>query len=122
MHVGDDRGAVEDPGLAYGKETLFGIGGSFGGIAAIVAIFTAAGTVALSVSQRAREFALLRAIGATPRQIRRAVASEALLVAPLAGILGCLPGIGLAHWWFGQMQDRGAIPEAVRLRVSGFPS
>uniref|UniRef100_A0AAU3GLT5 ABC transporter permease n=1 Tax=Streptomyces sp. NBC_01401 TaxID=2903854 RepID=A0AAU3GLT5_9ACTN len=121
VHVGDDRGAVEDPGLAYGKETLFGIGGSFGGIAAIVAIFTAAGTVALSVSQRAREFALLRAIGATPRQIRRAVASEALLVAPLAGILGCLPGIGLAHWWFGQMQDRGAIPEAVRLRVSGFP-
>ncbi|MGW4031407.1 FtsX-like permease family protein [Streptomyces sp. NPDC004838] len=121
VHVGDDRGAIEDPGLGYAKETLFGIGGSFGGIATIVAIFTAAGTVALSVSQRAREFALLRAIGATPRQIRRAVASEALLVAPLAGLLGCLPGIGLAHWWFGQLQDRGAIPQAVRVHVSAFP-
>ncbi|MFE2037646.1 ABC transporter permease [Streptomyces scopuliridis] len=121
VHLGDDRGAVEDPGLGYAKETLFGIGGSFGGIAAIVAIFTAAGTVALSVSQRAREFALLRAVGATPRQIRRAVASEALLVAPLAGIVGCLPGIGLAHWWFGQLQDRGAIPEAVRVHVSWIP-
>src|SRR5690606_21948337 len=116
-----ERGAVEDPGLGHAKQTLFGIGGSFGGIATIVAILTAAGTVALSVAQRAREFALLRAVGATPRQIRRAVAGEALLVAPLAGVAGCLPGIGLAHWWFGQLQDRGAIPEAVRVHVSWIP-
>ncbi|WP_030911776.1 ABC transporter permease [Streptomyces sp. NRRL F-5126] len=121
VHTGDGRGAVEAPGLGYAKQTLFALGGSFGGIAAIVAVFTAAGTVALSVSQRAREFALLRAVGATPRQIRRAVASEALLVAPLAGIAGCLPGIGLAHWWFGQLQDRGAIPQGVRVHVSGLP-
>ncbi|MFE6281740.1 FtsX-like permease family protein [Streptomyces sp. NPDC057877] len=121
VHTGEDRGAVEDPGLAYAKDILFGIGGPFGGVATIVAVFTAAGTVALSVSQRAREFALLRAVGATPRQIRRAVASEALLVAPLAGILGTLPGIGLAHWWFGQLQDRGAVPEAVSVHVSGIP-
>ncbi|AXK33538.1 ABC transporter permease [Streptomyces armeniacus] len=121
VNTGADRGAVEDPGLGYAKDTLFGIGGSFGGIAAIVAVFTAAGTVALSVAQRAREYALLRAVGATPRQIRRAVASEAVLVAPLAGILGCLPGIGLAHWWFGQLQDRGAVPEALDVHVSGLP-
>jgi putative ABC transport system permease protein len=121
VQLGDDRGAVEDPGLGYAKATLFGIGGSFGGIAAIVAVLTAAGTVALSASQRAREFALLRAVGATPRQIRRAVATEALLVAPLAGAVGCLPGIALAHWWFGQLQDRGVIPESVPMHVSGFP-
>ncbi|WP_030180531.1 ABC transporter permease [Streptomyces violaceorubidus] len=119
--TGDDRGEVEDHGLAYAKETLFAVGGSFGGIATLVAVFTATGTVALSVGQRTREFALLRAVGATPRQIRRAVAAEALLVAPLAGLLGCLPGIGLAHWWFGQMRDRGAVPEAVEVHVSGFP-
>ncbi|KAF3463482.1 FtsX-like permease family protein [Streptomyces sp. Tu 3180] len=121
VHTGDDRGTAEDPGLGHAKEALFGIGGSFGGIAAVVAVLTAAGTVALSVSQRAREFALLRAVGATPRQVRRAVASEALLVAPLAGIIGCLPGIGLAHWWFGQLQDRGAVPQAVDPHVSAFP-
>lgn len=120
-HLGNDRGAVEDRGLGYAKETLSGLGGSFGGIAALVAVFTAAGTVALSVGQRGREFALLRAVGATPRQIRRAVAAEALLVAPLAGLLGCLPGIGLAHWWFGQLKDRGAIPGAVDLNVSWIP-
>ncbi|MDO0938903.1 FtsX-like permease family protein [Streptomyces sp. DG2A-72] len=121
VHTGDDRGAVEDRGLGYAREMLTGLGGSFGGIAAMVAVFTASGTVALSVAQRAREFALLRAVGATPRQIRRAVAAEALLVAPAAGLAGCLPGIGLAHWWFGQLQDRGAVPEAVDLYISWIP-
>ncbi|CAL9284154.1 ABC transporter permease [Streptomyces sp. SudanB182_2057] len=121
VHTGDDRGAVENHWLGHAKETLTGLGGSFGGIAAMVAVFTAAGTVALSVTQRAREFALLRAIGATPRQIRRAVAAEGLLVAPVAGLAGCLPGVGLAHWWFGQLKDRGAVAEPVRLYVSWLP-
>ncbi|MCX4772610.1 ABC transporter permease [Streptomyces sp. NBC_01285] len=121
VSTGNDRGAVEDPGLAAAKELLAGLGGSFGGIAAMVAVFTAAGTVALSVGQRSREFALLRAIGATPRQLRRTIATESLLVAPLAGAVGCLPGIALATWWFGQLKEKGAIPEAVRLQVSWLP-
>ncbi|MET7703567.1 FtsX-like permease family protein [Streptomyces sp. NPDC005485] len=121
VHTGDDRGAVEDASLAEAKEVLTGLGGSFGGVATMVAVFTAAGTVALSVGQRSREFALLRAIGTTPRQIRRTIATEALLVAPLAGALGCLPGIALARWWFGQLQDKGAVPGAVELSVSYIP-
>ncbi|WP_326765581.1 ABC transporter permease [Streptomyces sp. NBC_01591] len=121
VHTGDDRGAVENPALASSEELLFGLGVSFGGVATMVAVFTAAGTVALSVGQRSREFALLRAIGATPRQLRRTIATESLLVAPLAGALGCLPGTALAKWWFGQLQDRGAILDAVTLHVSWLP-
>ncbi|MFJ1879514.1 ABC transporter permease [Streptomyces sp. NPDC088137] len=121
VHTGDGRGAVEDAELAGATELLVGLGGSFGGVATMVAVFTAAGTVALSVGQRSREFALLRAIGATPRQLRRSIATESLLIAPLAGALGCLPGIALAHWWFGQLQDRGAIPGPVDLHVSWLP-
>ncbi|MFF0157693.1 ABC transporter permease [Streptomyces sp. NPDC005263] len=121
VHTGDDRGTVADPTLAEARETLMGIGGSFGGVATAVAMFTAAGTVALAVGQRAREFALLRAVGATPRQIRRTIATETLLIAPLAGAAGCLPGIALARWWFGQLRDRGAIPDAVELSVSWIP-
>jgi len=121
VHTGDGRGAAEDPRLAEAREILIGLGGSFGGVATMVAVFTAAGTVALSVGQRGREFAMLRAIGTTPGQLRRAIATEALLVAPLAGALGCLPGTALAHWWFGQLQDRGALPEAVVLHVSWLP-
>ncbi|MGW4204269.1 FtsX-like permease family protein [Streptomyces sp. NPDC004726] len=119
--TGNDRGAVENSGVAQARSLLEGLGASFGGIATMVAVFTASGTVALSVGLRRREFALLRAIGATPRQIRRTIATEALLVAPLAGVLGCLPGIALATWWFGRLRDKGAIPEAVELAVSLVP-
>jgi putative ABC transport system permease protein len=121
VHTGDDRGAVETPALASTKEILFGLGVSFGGVATMVAVFTAAGTVTLSVGQRSREFALLRAIGATPRQLRRTIATESLLVAPLAGALGCLPGTALALWWSGQLQDRGAVLDSVALHISWLP-
>ncbi|AZM53243.1 ABC transporter permease [Streptomyces sp. WAC 01529] len=121
VHTGDDRTAAEGSELAYAKEMLTALGGSFGGIAALTAVFTAAGTVALSVGQRAREYALLRAIGTTPRQIRRTIATETLLVAPLAGAVGALPGIALANWWFGQLKEKGAIPEAVDLSLSVLP-
>ncbi|MCJ0870810.1 ABC transporter permease [Streptomyces sp. AP-93] len=114
--TGDARAL--DARLAGAKEVLTGLGGSFGGIATLVAVFTAAGTVALSVGQRSREFALLRAVGATPRQIRRTVATEALLVAPVAGALGCVPGIALASWWFGQLKAKGAVPAGIDLAVS----
>jgi putative ABC transport system permease protein len=121
VHTGNGRGTVQDPSLAEAKEILIALGASFGGTATMVAMFTAAGTVALAVGQRAREFALLRAIGTSPRQIRRTIATETLLIAPLAGALGCLPGAALATWWFGQLQDRGAVPQAVDLAVSWIP-
>ncbi|MER7954867.1 FtsX-like permease family protein [Streptomyces sp. NPDC096030] len=121
VHTGDDRTRAEGAALPAAKELLTALGGSFGGTATLVAIFTAAGTVALSVGQRAREFALLRAIGATPRQIRRSVATEALLVAPVAGALGCLPGTALAGWWFGQLKEKGAVPEGLALDRGPLP-
>ncbi|MFG3283985.1 FtsX-like permease family protein [Streptomyces sp. NPDC048111] len=121
VHTGDDRAGVEDGSLDRAKEGLIGIGGSFGGVATMVAVFTAAGTVALSVGQRRREYALLRAIGATPRQIRRTIATEALLVAPLAGVLGCLPGVALASWWFGELRDKGAVPGTIDLAITPLP-
>ncbi|MFI8822500.1 FtsX-like permease family protein [Streptomyces sp. NPDC053431] len=121
VYTGDRRSLAEGAALPAAKEMLIALGGSFGGTAALVAVFTAAGTVALSVGQRSREFALLRAIGATPRQLRRSIATESLLLAPLAGALGCLPGLALATWWFGQLQDKGAVPEGVRLDTGPLP-
>ncbi|BAU83230.1 hypothetical protein SLA_2302 [Streptomyces laurentii] len=121
VHTGDDRSLAEDAGLSATRELLTGLGGSFGGTATLVAVFTAAGTVALSVGQRSREFALLRAIGATPRQLRRSIATESLLLAPLAGALGCLPGLALAHWWFGELQERGAIADGIGLDTGPLP-
>ncbi|BBA97441.1 putative ABC transporter permease [Actinacidiphila reveromycinica] len=121
VRTGDGRGAAEQPGLAEGKEVMTAIGGSFGGIATATAVFVVMGTVALAVGQRGREIALLRAIGATPRQIRRTVATEALLVAPVAGAAGILPGVGLARWWLRQLVHRGAVPRGVTLDVGWIP-
>ena len=56
----------------------------FGVFAAFVAIFVVASTFAFSVQQRHRELALFRAIGSTPRQVRRMVAGEAFVISLLA--------------------------------------
>ena len=64
---------------------LIAIFGALGGIAGAVALFVVAGTLALAIAQRRRETAVLRALGATPRQIRRLIAGEALLVSLVAG-------------------------------------
>ncbi|MGW3493344.1 ABC transporter permease [Streptomyces sp. NPDC001020] len=119
--TGDARGAVEVAALTEGKEVLTGLGGSFGGVAAMTAVFVVMGTIALATGQRAREFAMLRAIGATPRQIRRTIATEAVILAPVAAALGVLPGLALARWWFGELVDRGAVPEQVSLDVGVLP-
>ncbi|MFJ8040282.1 FtsX-like permease family protein [Kitasatospora sp. NPDC096147] len=119
--TGDDRTTAEQPRLTDTRELLTALGGSFGGITAMTAVFVVLGTVALATGQRSREFALLRAVGATPGQIRRTVATEAALLAPLAGALAVLPGFALARCWFGQMTDRGMVAEGVRLSTGPIP-
>jgi len=122
VHSGPGRGEIEAPGIHAAKELLLGLGGSFGGVATFAAVFVVIATVALVINQRRREIALLRAIGATPRQIRRMVATEALLVAPLAGAAGILPGLFLARWWFDQLVDRDAVPHGVELSTGIIPA
>ncbi|WP_225844587.1 FtsX-like permease family protein [Streptomyces sp. HPF1205] len=121
VRTGNGRGEAEQPELASAREMLTAIGGSFGGIATATAVFVVMGTVALAIGQRGREIALLRAVGATPRQIRRTVATEAVLVTPLAGAAGILPGLALARWWLGQLVARGAVPHGVTLSVGWIP-
>ncbi|MER7273428.1 FtsX-like permease family protein [Dactylosporangium sp. NPDC000244] len=66
------------------------------GFAAFVAVFVVASTFAFAVAQRRPEFALLRATGATPGQIRRMVYAESLLVAVAASATGVAAGPFLA--------------------------
>ncbi|MFD8478349.1 FtsX-like permease family protein [Kitasatospora sp. NPDC059673] len=119
--TGQQRGEVEQPVLLEAREVLAGIGGSFGGTAVTVAVFVLASTITLATGQRAREFALLRTVGATPRQIRRSIATEAVLIAPVAAAIGILPGLALARWWFGELVARGAVPTGVSLDVGPLP-
>ncbi|WP_222192908.1 FtsX-like permease family protein [Modestobacter italicus] len=115
--TGDERGEVESPGFAMTREMLTALGGSLGGILLVVAVFVVVSTTSLAVEQRGRELALLRAIGATPRQLRRTVGVEAGLVALLAAPLGLVPGVLLSRWLLGAMQDRGLLVPGVELSV-----
>jgi len=58
----------------------------------LIAFFVLAGTTALSVSLRRRRFALLRAVGATRGQVRRAILGELALLGVAGGGVACLPG------------------------------
>lgn len=62
----------------------------------LIAMFVLAGTAALSVSVRWRRFALIRALGATRGQVRRAILGELALLGVVGGALGCVSGAALA--------------------------
>ncbi|GGZ29875.1 FtsX-like permease family protein [Streptomyces nitrosporeus] len=62
-------------------------------VAGTTAIFVVASTFAFAVIQRRREVALLRTVGATPRQVRAMVRNEALLVGVLASAIGSVLGL-----------------------------
>ncbi|MEV4614616.1 FtsX-like permease family protein [Kitasatospora sp. NPDC049258] len=68
----------------------------FAGIALLVATFTIHNTFAIVVAQRTRENALLRALGASRRQVLGATLGEALAVGLLASAAGLLGGVGIA--------------------------
>jgi putative ABC transport system permease protein len=70
---------------------------AFGGIALFVGAFVIANTLSITVAQRSREFATLRTLGATARQVRRTVLLEGLVIGLLASAVGLLVGLGLAR-------------------------
>ncbi|MFE7121901.1 FtsX-like permease family protein, partial [Streptomyces sp. NPDC057654] len=111
--TGDDRRDA-DPRAKEDSEALVGVSSLLGmaaAVAAFVSVFVIASTFSYSVVQRRRELALLRLAGATPRQVRRLVLSEAKIVGIVASAAGCalsvLGGPLLADWLAGH----GIAPE-----------
>ncbi|MFL6072764.1 MAG: ABC transporter permease [Mycobacteriales bacterium] len=119
--TGHGRGLVEFLDIAKSNEDMVSIAGAFGGIALAVAVFVVMGTFAFSVQQRHRELGLLRAVGATPWQVRRMISGEALVLATVAGLCGVAPGIGLAHVLRDQFVSHGIIPDTFRIAVGWIP-
>src|SRR5262249_36131566 len=90
--TGDARGRAEYPELQRTRTTLIPVTAAFGGLALFIAMFVVATTMGLSIQQREREIALLRAVAATPGQIRRMIAWEAGIVALIGSAAGIWPG------------------------------
>ncbi|MDU0479189.1 FtsX-like permease family protein [Staphylococcus chromogenes] len=70
---------------------------AFGAIALLVGSFIISNTFAMIISQRLREFALLRSLGASRGQITRSVVFEAIVVGIVGSALGIVAGMGLAR-------------------------
>jgi putative ABC transport system permease protein len=68
----------------------------FAYIALVVGAFIIFNTFSITIAQRTREFALLRMLGASRRQIMQTVIGEGLLLGVLGAVLGLFAGIGLA--------------------------
>jgi putative ABC transport system permease protein len=79
----------------------------FGGIAVFVGAFTIYNTLSITVAQRSRELALLRALGATRWQVLRSVVVEALAIGTIASLIGLVAGIGLAKLLSGVFASAG---------------
>jgi putative ABC transport system permease protein len=66
-------------------------------IALVAAGFVVLNTVLLNITERRGQFALLRALGATSRQVRRLLLREAALLGGLGALLGTGVGLALAQ-------------------------
>ncbi|MBD2891163.1 hypothetical protein amrb99_00650 [Actinomadura sp. RB99] len=110
--TGDDR-LLAERDQAGGRDQLRdaeGMAGTSMMLVVFVVVFVVIATFAFVVEQRRREMALLRTVGATPRQVRRMVLAEAFVLAVLASALGCAIGArstGVLRAW---MVDHRVAP------------
>ncbi len=80
-------------------DVLLAVGIGLLGVSVLIALVGVGNTLSLSVLERTRENALLRAMGLTRRQLRSMLAIESLLMALVAAGLGI--ALGLIYGWTG---------------------
>ena len=87
-----------------------------------IAMFVVASTMGLSIQQREREIALLRAVAATPGQIRRMIAWEAAIVALIGSAAGIWPGIVLGRALGHALVRHGIAPPNFAVNADWMPA
>ena len=76
-------------------------------VAVLIALIGVANTLSLSVLERTRESALLRALGLTRSQLRGMLAVEAVLIAGVAALIGIV--LGMLYGWLGAQSALGTV-------------
>jgi putative ABC transport system permease protein len=121
-YAGKDRGEAEQSASLAARSLLIEAGSAFGGYVILLIVFVVAGTIGLSVRHRRRDLALLRAVAATPGQLRRMLMAETALLSLVAAVLGVPAGLVAARWAHGELVDRGFIPAGFPLAAGGIAS
>jgi putative ABC transport system permease protein len=89
--LADENAAGLQEGLGFFNNILLG----FAGVALFVGVFLILNTFSIIVAQRTRELALMRAMGASRRQVITSVLVEAVVIGLLAAGLGLAAGVGV---------------------------
>ncbi|MFG3022257.1 ABC transporter permease [Streptomyces sp. NPDC048254] len=113
--LADDQAKAIAAGMSGLRQGLL----VFAGIALFVGTFIIANTFTMLVAQRTKELALLRAVGASRRQVTRSVLIEAFVVGAVAGVAGLVAGIGIGAGLRALMGSFGATVPDGPLVVSG---
>ncbi|MGW3771271.1 ABC transporter permease [Actinomadura verrucosospora] len=100
-------------------DTVLMIFGGLLGLAIVIALFGIANTLTLSVVERTRESALLRALGLTKRQLRRMLSVEALVMAVIGAATGVVLGVGFG-WAATNAMASDSVFSLPYLQVVGF--
>jgi putative ABC transport system permease protein len=119
--TGDARGRAEYPELLQTRTELIAVTAAFGGLALFIAIFVVASTMGLSIQQREREIALLRAVAATPGQIRRMISWEAAIVGLIGSAAGVVPGAILGRELAEGLVRHGIAPPNLTVSAGWLP-
>lgn len=119
--TGAKRGLAEFGESLGASNNLVLVAAVAGGNSIAVAAFVIFATLGLAIQQRQRELALLRAVGTTPRQLRRMVIGEAAAIAVVAAAVGWLPGRWLARWLFDQLAGHGVVPQVLTFTAGWIP-
>ena len=120
--TGDARGKAEHPELQQARITLIPVTAAFAGLALFIAMFVVTSTMGLSIQQREREIALLRAVAATPRQIRRMIGWEAALVGLVGSAAGVWPGMRLGEELGHALVRHGIVPATFTVEADWIPA
>ncbi|GAB7046143.1 FtsX-like permease family protein [Catenuloplanes indicus] len=119
--TGNARGDIADPETAAGRGMLPVVAGSLSGVTLLVIGIIVGGALAVSLAGQRRELALLRAVGATPRQIRRLATRQALIVTVAAAAPGAALGYLIAARFRELLVAVGLAPAALPLQWSPIP-
>jgi len=122
VQTGAGRGDIEFLDSGAARSTLVTIGSAFVGTCILVALFIVSGTLSLSVQSRRRDFALLRAVGASPKQVHALVSREVMSISVVAGLLGIVPGYLLSGVLQRAFVSGGVIPGDFALAVGPSPA
>jgi putative ABC transport system permease protein len=100
---------------------LSSVAGSFAGTLLLIAVLVVAGSFSAALGRRRRDFALLRAVGATTRQVRGTVTAEALVILGVAGPVGAVAGLLLAPVAAPMLRASDLLPAGFALGASPLP-